>query len=227
MALVEQDIFPLSTTQGSSTTAKILEPYTCMKELYFPTFSSLSQSRLVYTKRVSHPYYMFQYDYKTIMNWEFRLLEEFYYRMKGKYESFYAVDWSSPYALSAATSSSITVDHVFGLQNDTGYGGNTLLMYNATYSGVNKQILTIDSAEAFGDSTIDVNETVNTTLAGVGGTKVYVLYACMFDADKIKGTVVDVCIQNNVVSYPGFGNKNLFGPIVEVSVPIIQVGVMK
>jgi len=226
MALELQDIFPLSTTQGTAATARLLEPYSSKKELYMPTYNTLTQSRVVYTKRVSHPYYMFQYDYKNLMSWEYQLIEDFYRRMKGKYESFYVVDWSAPYSISASTVSSVTIDRIGGLEAATGYGGNTLLVYNAHKSGTNKQILTIDASEVFADTTIAMNETVSTTVAA-NSAKLYILYVGMFDSDKIQGTPVDTCIQKNVINYAGYGYKSMFGSILDVTIPIIQVGVMK
>jgi len=226
MALDVQDIFPISTTQGSASTAKILEPSSCSKELYMPTFNSLSESRLVYTKRISHPYYMFQYDYKTLMTWEYILIEECYRRVKGKYATFYAVDWSTPYRILGSSSSSITVDRVTGLSADTGFGGNTVLVYDPHKSGVNKQILTIDPTEVFGDTTITINETVTTSIA-TNHALLYVLYIAMFDIDKIKGTPLGVCIQQDVVLFEGYGSKNLFGTVYDVTIPIIQMGGMK
>jgi len=224
MALTIQDIFPLSTSQGSSSTAKLLEPYFCTKELYMPTFNVLSETRIAYNKLMSHPYYMFQYVYKHLMNWEYFLIEEFYRRMKGKFEIFYIVDWSAPYRISAAATDSITVDRTQGLQSDTGYGGNTLIIYNPTRSGTNKQILTISAIDS---TTVSVNEVVTTALATARGTYMYVLYSGMFDASKINGTVVDTCIQRNVLNIEGYGSRSMFGPIMEITLPLIQIGVMK
>lgn len=225
MALVLQDIFPLSPTQGSAATAKLLEPHTCMKEIYYPTFASLSEARVIYTKRIANPYYMFQYDYHGIMNWEYMLLEEFFRRMKGKYSPFYVVDWETPYTISAATSASLTVDRTFGLEAATGFGRNKLLIYNPAYSGTNKEIVTINSGETFTDTTI-LTSAVTVALA-TSGAKAYVLYPAMFDVDKLKGTVIDHAIQSKIVNYPGYGNKDIFGPVIDVSIVIMQIGAMK
>jgi len=226
MALDLEDIFPLSTTQGTAANAKILEPSSCSKELYMPTYNTLSESRLVYTKRISHPYYMFQYDYKTLMSWEYSLIEEFYRNTKGKYKTFYAVDWSTPYRISASSATTVTVDRVTGLSADTGFGGNRVLVYDPYKSGANKQILTIDPTEVFDDNTIAMNEGVNTSIATTRAT-LYVLYIAMFDIDKIKGTPLGVCIQKNVITFVGYGDKSLFGTVFDVTVPIIQMGGMK
>lgn len=224
MALTIQDIFPLSTTQGSASTAKILEPYACSRQYNDLSETVVSEARLVYTKVISKPYYMFQYSYKSIMAWEYQLLEDFYRRMKGRYETFYLVDWSSQYRITASTPTSVTVDRISGLDDDTGFGGNTVLIYNPIKSGTNKQILTIAS---FSTLTLNVNEAVTTSLASAAGTMLYVLYPCMFDTTSLQNTIVDFCIQRNVISFPGYGNRTLYGTINDVNIPFIQVGVMK
>ena len=225
MALQLSDIFPTSTSQGTAATARLLEPHTCNRQYNAPTALTTSEARLVYTKRISKPYYMFSYQYKGIMAWEFQLLEEFFIRMKGQYEAFYVVDWSSQYRVSSYTAGSVTVDRTSGLESETGFGGNTILLYNPTYKGaLNKQILTIVDAST---TEIDVNESVNASLAAVSGTLVYVLYPCMFDAITLQFTQIDFCIDHAVVNYIGVGNKSLYGQIGDVTIPLVQVGVMK
>ena len=225
MALQLSDIFPLSTSQGATVTAKILEPHTCSRQYNAPTELITSEARLVYTKRISKPYYMFQYQYKGIMAWEYQLLEEFFIRMHGQYETFYVVDWSAQYRISASAVGSVTVDRIAGLETETGFGGNILLLYNPVYTGTpNKQILTITDAST---TTVTVNEVVNTTLANATGSLIYVLYPSMFDGVDIKYTYVDFCIDKRVANYIGYGNKSLYGFISDTTIPFVQVGVMK
>jgi len=161
--------------------------------------------------------------------WEYQLIEEFYRRMNGRYEVFYAVDWNAGYRISGATASpgSLTLDRTNNLENDTGFGGNTLLVYNPSYSGTNKQILTIAAAETFSDTTVIVNETVTTALALSAGARTYILYPCMFDSPNLQANVTDFCIQRDSVYYKGFGTKPLYGSVSDITVSLMQVGVMK
>ena len=168
---------------------------------------------------------MFQYAYKGIMAWEYQLIEEFFIRMKGQYESFYAVDWSAQYRVSGSASGSVTVDRIAGLEIETGFGGNKLLLYNPIYTGTpNKQLLTITDAST---TTVTVSETVNTALANSSGTLIYILYPSMFDGVDIKYTYVDFCIDKRVANYIGYGDKSLYGIILDTTVALVQVGVMK
>ncbi len=221
-----QDIFPLSTSQGTANLVRILEPHSCTTNYNDPTEVIVAEVRLIYTKKLSHPYNMMIYSYKSILSWEYQLIEEFYRRMNGRYETFYAVDWNARYRVLAATSGSVTLDRINGLDATTGFGGNTLVLYNPTYSGVNKAILTIATITS-NTRVVTVNEAVSTPLALSAGTYIYVLYPCMFDTATLQPTMVDFCIQHDIINFKGFGNKSLYGAVIDINIPLVQVGVMK
>jgi hypothetical protein len=226
MALQLSDIFPLCPIQGTTANAKILEPHKCSKTVVSPTQLSESAARVIFRKRISRPYVEFNYEYEGILQYEYELIASFYRRMKGKYNEFYLVDWSTPYQIEAITNSSITLYSVLDLEASTGYAGNTLLIYNGKITdGLNKQILTIDNTEDFSDYTISVDQTqtINSNLQTTTAF-VYVLYPCIFKTDKLSPSVKDFCVEKKVVTIQGHGKRTIFGQVMDVGVSFTLLG---
>lgn len=227
MALSINYIFPIGTDVVANQ-GRLLEPHECSRILQLPTLITPSEARLVYRKRESKGYYRFQYQYKTIMAWELRVIENFYKRVKGRYEEFYLVDWSNIHKVTGSPSTtSLTLDHLDGLEASPGYIGKTILLHNGRITGaVNKQILTIADAEIFDDNTIDVNETIGASLRG-SSSYVYILYPVIFDTEALTPTMKDFCTEKKLVNFPGYGTKNIYGQIVDINISFLQLGVLK
>ena len=226
MALSIDYIFPIGTDVVANQ-GRLLEPHMCSRILQIPAVVTPSEARLVYRKRQSKGYYRFQYQYKTLMAWELRVIENFYKRVKGRYEEFYLVDWSNIHKVTGSpTSTSLTLDHLDGLEASPGYIGKTLLVHNGKITGaLNKQILTIADAEVFGDNTIDVNETVDATLRQ--NTYVYILHPVIFESETVQPTMKDFCTDKKIVNFPGYGSKNIYGQIIDINIAFLQLGVLK
>lgn len=226
MALSITDIFPLGTDVVANQ-GRLLEPHMCNRILQMPTLITPSEARLIYRKRQSKAYYRFKYQYKSIMAWELRLIENFYRRVKGSYEEFYLVDWSSIHKVTASPSdTSLTLDHFDGLEAAAGYIGKTILVHKGRVTGSqNKQILTIADAEAFGDTTIDVDETIFAALRS--DSYVYILHPVIFESETIQPTMKDFCTEKKVTNFPGYGSKNIYGQIVDINLAFLQLGVLK
>ena len=227
MSLQISDIFPLIPIGSLAANAiPLLEPHSCDRKLNNATLSVMTEARTIYRKRSSKMSYNFVYRYENLMHWEFSMIESFYRRMRGRYEQFYLVDWSNPYAVQATTSNTVTLDRIDFLTASTGYSGNTLLFYNAHRPGLeNKKILTIASSEDFSDYTITFDQSDITDIPAAGAY-VYILHAAVFDLDDLQPTRKDVCIQKEIVAIPGYGSNSLFGPIVDVAISFTQLGVV-
>jgi len=222
MALQVSDIFPLCPIQGTTNNARILEPHKCRKEVVYPTHMAESISRTIFRKRVGRPYVEIAYDYENITQYEYDLINSFYRRMKGAYDSFYVVDWSTPYKIkSFPTSSQALLYTVTDLDLTTGFAGNTVLFYNSgIVEAQNKEIKYISNISSY---TITLSTPIYAGLRTTSAV-VYLLYPCIFKTDKLTPTINDFCVEKQAVTVKGHGTRTLFGPISNITVTFTLLG---
>lgn len=228
MSLTINDIFPCADQNQ-----RILEPSKCNKYTNFPVIASTTSANLIYRRRTGKAHARIQYEYDDLMAWEYRLIESFFARKKGRYEDFYLVDWTRPYRILATPDPGVeyTLDSVSGLTASSGYIGNTLLLYDPHFDvqkgagSEDKNILTIDSGGISGTTiTVTKNQSGRAQL-DTNRSKIYVLVPMIFDTDSLAPSIKNTCIEKNRPYFPGYGNQYLFGYITSVNIPFLSLGV--
>jgi len=232
MSVGDKDIFPFE--EPETTIRKILEPHKCMRYTSYPTRIGGTEARTPYRRRLTKGYVRLQYQYSGIMTWEYRLIERFFRERKGSYDDFYSIDWSERYSVTdnpAATT--ITLDRTDFLSANSGYLGNTILLYNPSiYDGSTPlndlhQLLTISEINGNIITVAPVGGEDADTDLRVTSSFVYVAYPSVFETEVLQPSQIDSCIIDDSATVPGFGTQNPFGNIVDVSLSFMSIGNFK
>jgi len=109
-----------------------IHPDVCERKPTRTTMRNAMGDHVMATRKLQDVYHEITYVYDKLSTRQYRILENFFRTVNGGVTSFYVVDWGDPRVIKSITGDRVVVNNVNGLTEDSGDGGNRIILWSNT-----------------------------------------------------------------------------------------------